>query len=339
MNFKYWIIYCCFLLGIATQSVSQDLTGIWEGLMKDEYLKLNIIQNDDQLCGYTYDIVLNNKSSHCKAYFKGRYDKETKIWTLTGTRFIENKDNHVLMTIKLWKVPQAGNDVLRSTVLIQDVFSNFFDAAATDFFWLRRISTKTKNPAFGIPVCDESVKEKTSPSKKTNKTSTEKKKPTTLRKDSTKTNLTPIDPFPNKSKIDSNKNNNPIDLYVIDEQLTNKMKKRNQIKLSTLKINSRHVQIKINDFGKIDNDSISIFYNGYLLKKHIQLSEKPIIIEMDLDEQSESHEFTIYAENMGNFPPNTALIVVTCGKNRYELHSSTNFNDNNVLKLEYESLN
>jgi hypothetical protein len=319
--------------------VAQNLTGTWEGLMKDEYLKINIIQNKEQLCGYTYDIVLKNKSSQCKAYFKGVYDKETKIWTLTGTRFIENKGNHVLMIVKLWKVPQAGNDVLRSTVLIQDLFSNFFDAPATEFFWLRRISTKTKNPTIGMPVCDEVVKEKPLTPKKSIITTLEKKSIVTIKKDSIKTNPTPIDSKPIKVKIDSVVSSKPIAVYLKDEPLLTKMNQRNQLTLSTLKVNSRYVQIKMYDNGNVDNDSVSIFYNGNLLKKHVRLTAEPVILELDLDENTNDHEITLYAENMGSFPPNTALIVVTCGKKRYELHSSTNFNDNNVLKLEYESPN
>jgi hypothetical protein len=339
MIYKILIICSCFLLGLLTQSKAQDLTGTWEGLMKDEYLKINIIQNDNKLCGYTYDVVLKNKTSHCKAYFKGLYDKETKIWTLTGTRFIENQGNHVLMMVKLWKVPQAGNDILRSTVLIQDLFSNFFDAPATEFFWLRRISTKTKSPEPGLPVCDEKTKEKQVTPKKPIITTPEKKKPITEKKDSIKINPTPIEPKPIITKPDSIERKKPIAVFLKDDQLTKSMSKRNQLTLSTLKINSRHVQIKMYDNGTIDNDSVSIFYNGNLLKKHVRLTEEPIILELDLDVNTNSHEITLYAENMGSFPPNTALIVVTCGKKRYELHSSTNFNDNNVLKLEYESPN
>jgi len=339
MIYKIFLIPFFFLFGLTTPCLAQDLTGIWEGLMKDEYIKINIIQNNDQICGYTYDIVLKNKASHCKAYFKGNYDKGTKIWTLKGTRFIENKGNHVLMIVKLWKVPQAGDEILRATVLIQDVFSNFFDPTATEFFWLRRISTKTKNPAIGMPVCDEVVKEKPLTPKKPIITTPEKKAPVIIKKDSIKTNPTPIESKPIKVKTDSVEIKKPIAVYLKDEPLTSKMNKRNQIKLSTLKINSRHVQIKMYDNGTIDNDSVSVFYNGNLLKKHVRLTEEPIILELDLDENTNSHEITLYAENMGSFPPNTALIVVTCGKKRYELHSSTNFNDNNVLKLEYESPN
>jgi len=339
MNLKNWIIYFCFSFGLSTQCIAQVLTGTWEGLMKDEYIKINIIQNDNKLCGYTHDIVLKNKSSQCKAYFKGSYDKETKIWTLNGTRFIENKGNHVLMMVKLWKVPQAGNDILRSTVLIQDLFSNFFDAAATEFFWLRRISTKTKSPEPGLPVCDELVKETPITPKKPVKTTPEKKTPIVVKKDSVKISSTPIESKPIVTQPDSIESKEPITLFLKDDQLTTSMNNRNQLTLSTLKVNDRHVQIKMYDNGTIDNDSVSIFYNGNLLKKHVRLTEEAIVMDLDLDENTNNHEITLYAENMGSFPPNTALIVVTCGKKRYELHSSTNFNDNNVLKLEYESPN
>jgi hypothetical protein len=190
-----------------------------------------------------------------------------------------------------------------------------------------------------MPVCDEVVIEKPVTPKKPIITTPEKKNPINIKKDSIKTSPTPIEPKPIKVKTDSVESKKPIVVYLKDEPLTSNMNKRNQLTLSTLKINSRHVQIKMYDNGTIDNDSVSIFYNGNLLKKHVRLTEEPIILELDLDENTNSHEITLYAENMGLFPPNTALIVVTCGKKRYELHSSTNFNDNNVLKLEYESPN
>ena len=35
---------------------AQDITGKWEGIMNDEFLRINIQQDGNSLCGYTYEI-------------------------------------------------------------------------------------------------------------------------------------------------------------------------------------------------------------------------------------------------------------------------------------------
>jgi hypothetical protein len=44
----------------------------------------------------------------------------------------------------------------------------------------------------------------------------------------------------------------------------------------------------------------------------------------------------MFAENLGSIPPNTALIVVTAGTKRYELHSSASLEENAVMLFEYK---
>ena len=71
------------------------------------------------------------------------------------------------------------------------------------------------------------------------------------------------------------------------------------------------------DNGEIDNDTVSIFYNKKLLISHKRLSDKPIELNIELDENTTIHEITLYADNLGSIPPNTALVVVTAG-NRHQ---------------------
>jgi len=84
---RYLIIL--FLSLQALHAQSQDITGTWEGkLGNDQFLQLNIIQNGDKICGYTWDFVKADQRSHCKAYFEGRYDKRQDKWLIEGTSFI-----------------------------------------------------------------------------------------------------------------------------------------------------------------------------------------------------------------------------------------------------------
>jgi hypothetical protein len=86
----------------------------------------------------------------------------------------------------------------------------------------------------------------------------------------------------------------------------------------------------------MDGDTVSILYNGKMLLTHQLLSEKGIELNIELDEKQTSHEITLFAENLGSIPPNTALIVITAGTRRYELFASASLEENAVLVFEYK---
>ncbi|MBK6635388.1 MAG: hypothetical protein IPG38_14745 [Chitinophagaceae bacterium] len=48
------------------------------------------------------------------------------------------------------------------------------------------------------------------------------------------------------------------------------------------------------------------------------------------------HEIVLFAHNLGSIPPNTALIVVNAGDQRFELYSSASLTENAVLVFEYK---
>lgn len=73
------------------------------------------------------------------------------------------------------------------------------------------------------------------------------------------------------------------------------------------------------DNGEVDGDSISVFYNGRVVLSHQRLSEKPISITLSVDKNAPENIVTMYADNLGSIPPNTALMVVTDGAKRYEV--------------------
>ncbi|MEX0635752.1 MAG: hypothetical protein WD135_03220, partial [Ferruginibacter sp.] len=119
-------------------------------------------------------------------------------------------------------------------------------------------------------------------------------------------------------------------------QLIQKMNARKQQTQNTLQISVSRINFKVYDNGAIDNDSVSIFYNGRLLINKQQLSDTAIELNIDLDEGKTFHEFTMFAENLGSIPPNTALIVITAGDKRYELRSKASLEENAVLIIEYK---
>jgi hypothetical protein len=89
--------------------------------------------------------------------------------------------------------------------------------------------------------------------------------------------------------------------------------------LKTIPIYNETFRVDFYDNGEIDGDSISVFYNGKIVLSHKMLSTKPIPLTLALDEDVTNNIITMYADNLGSIPPNTALMIVTDGDKRYEV--------------------
>lgn len=90
-------------------------------------------------------------------------------------------------------------------------------------------------------------------------------------------------------------------------------------------IETRAGEIKIDlyDNGEIDNDTISIFHNNELIVSRARLSDKAITFRIPINAEQPHHELIMVAENLGSIPPNTSLMIVTAGNDRYEVRISS----------------
>jgi hypothetical protein len=99
--------------------------------------------------------------------------------------------------------------------------------------------------------------------------------------------------------------------------------KRTNRVLKTISIESTTFNVDLYDNGAIDGDSISLFYNNKVIISHKRLSDKAISITLTINADQEVNELMMYAENLGEIPPNTALMVITDGRHRYEVNVSS----------------
>ena len=102
--------------------------------------------------------------------------------------------------------------------------------------------------------------------------------------------------------------------------------------LKTIEIDNASFTVDLYDNGEIDGDSISLFFNGRLLLSHKRLSDKAIRLKLDVDNSRDVNELIMYAENLGTIPPNTALMVVNDGDNRYEVRISSDLKKSGVIR-------
>ncbi|HEV2833376.1 MAG TPA: hypothetical protein VGW31_15460 [Hanamia sp.] len=89
--------------------------------------------------------------------------------------------------------------------------------------------------------------------------------------------------------------------------------------VKTITINQPTFRLDFYDNGEIDGDSISVFYNEKLVLSHKKLTDKPISLTLTLEPNTRENIVTMYAENLGTIPPNTAVMIVTDGNKRYEV--------------------
>ncbi len=75
------------------------------------------------------------------------------------------------------------------------------------------------------------------------------------------------------------------------------------------------LQIQIVDYMKVDNDTVSVYLNRNLLAKNIRIDKRPAL----LNTRIELHELLLYAENLGQVPPNTSEMIVVDGDKRHRV--------------------
>ena len=115
-----------------------------------------------------------------------------------------------------------------------------------------------------------------------------------------------------------------------------KFEQRINTVLKTIPIKNETFTVDFYDNGEIDGDSISVFYNGKLVLSHKRLTNKPITLTLTVDPDKQVNELVMYAENLGEIPPNTALMIVRDGDNRYEARITSDTEKNGTIRFSYK---
>lgn len=95
------------------------------------------------------------------------------------------------------------------------------------------------------------------------------------------------------------------------------------------------IKVELYDNAEIDNDTITVFVNDRLMLYQKRLTEKPLILLLNALPEKE-YELVMYADNLGLIPPNTALMVVTAGKKKFEVFLSSSEQKSAAVKFVYK---
>ena len=113
------------------------------------------------------------------------------------------------------------------------------------------------------------------------------------------------------------------------------LKTRENELVKTIITDEKEFKVELYDNGEIDGDRISVYHNNELIVSNKMLSDKPITFTIKADGVP-IHEFVMVAENLGTIPPNTSLMVITAGNQRYELFVTSTEQKNAVVRVEYK---
>ena len=97
---------------------------------------------------------------------------------------------------------------------------------------------------------------------------------------------------------------------------------------------SDSLTLTLYDNGEVDGDTVSVLLNGKTILSKQRLSTnaitKTIYITPDL---GDSLQLIMYAENLGSLPPNSGLLIIKDGRDRYEIRFAGDLTKNAAIIL------
>lgn len=93
------------------------------------------------------------------------------------------------------------------------------------------------------------------------------------------------------------------------------------------------IKIELLDNAQIDGDMVSLYLNDCQLVKRYTLAATPHTLYLSIPAGVAICNIKMAAENLGSFPPCTALMRITTRKKKYEVNLSSSMTNNSVLQL------
>lgn len=189
-------------------------------------------------------------------------------------------------------------------------------------------TAKTNTPPKPNPAA--TTKKITSPPVASTKKTIPPPKKDTVQKEIARTNPATVT---KPAKIDSIKSSEKkIASVPVPRAISNR---QNEL-VRTITVNTTEVTVDLYDNGTIDNDTVSVYLDKKLVVSKQRLTEKAITVKLKLDAENDQHELVMVAENLGEIPPNTSLMVVRAGDKQYEVRITSTEQKNAVVIFKYE---
>ena len=107
-------------------------------------------------------------------------------------------------------------------------------------------------------------------------------------------------------------------------------------KVTEISVNNPNLQIQLIDYLKVDNDTVSIYLNRNILARNIRITKRASLINFSLDPNTEMNEILLYAENLGEIPPNTSELIVIDGERKHRVMISSDKQKTAAVYLKFK---
>ncbi len=104
-------------------------------------------------------------------------------------------------------------------------------------------------------------------------------------------------------------------------KLPNGLEKRDNKIYETISITDDEIIVNLYDNAEVDGDIVTLLFNGEVIVSKQTLSDKPITLKLKAI-RGRDNTLTMYAENLGEIPPNTAIMRLQSGNNYYKVFVS-----------------
>ncbi len=98
-----------------------------------------------------------------------------------------------------------------------------------------------------------------------------------------------------------------------------------------IEVSSDEVDMYLYDNAEFDRDTVSIFLNRQRIADKLLLSTQARQVKLKLTR--DVNELAVFAENLGQIPPNTAICIIQDGENRLTIHVTSTLSENGVIRI------
>lgn len=103
--------------------------------------------------------------------------------------------------------------------------------------------------------------------------------------------------------------------------------------IQSVNYQSDSLVLTLYDNGEVDGDTVSVLMNGELIMPMVGLSTNAVRKTIYTKDLPDTVQIVMYAETLGKFPPNTGLLIVNDGKDRYEIRFSGDLKKNAAIEF------
>jgi hypothetical protein len=286
---------------ISLASFSQNLSGVWEGKGNmTDHAKICIIRWNNTYIGYTYDEGMG----FCKANFVGEFDSSKRKLKGVNKGFIEKTFLHFQSKYNLTYEANSSGEFLKGVATAKTVGAKILSISMPVFVTYKRISDKTDTTEFMRKWLSD--------------------KPFITNEDMV---------------IDEELLTDSVTISLpLEESLTLQKNTRKNDTVSVIITHEKVLKLYILDNGIADKDTISIFHNNKLLLSKEEITVKGVTFTIAVSHNEPEHEIVLVAHNVGSIPPNTALVIIDTGSEKYRLNASSDFTKNAMIIVRYKKL-